>query len=475
MSQISETNVKLNSSGRASIMDMKWGGIPSGLFFVMVALIAICIYLPVPITKGGETLIVQGGLIPKKGFVIFGILSIFAILFGEIGERIPVWNKYIGGGVVLVFLLSSFSATYGLIPEYIVKTTKEFYQGNFAFLSFFITILVVGSVLSTDRDVLLKGSARMVPLIFIGIFGATVAGSVVGIAFGLSPVDVFLNYILPVMGGGNGAGAIPMRSMYEGATGIPGSGQDWYTKAFVVLTMANILSIIAGSILRTIGEKHPHLTGHGNILKSPSNNDIIKSENKELITEDNSNPRLSIINTFFFCGFIFFIAYALQVLWNQFIAPNIGGISIHAFAWLVILAIVLNVLNCIPQDIRNSAKWMQESSAKYTIYFSMVAIGFTVSFMDIINALNIMNLSLALAIVLGAAIAIMLSAKRFGMQEIESSIAAGLCMSNMGGSGDIAVLSAADRMSLMPFSAISSRIGGAIMLIIGSIAFGLFL
>lgn len=48
-------------------------------------------------------------------------------------------------------------------------------------------------------------------------------------------------------------------------------------------------------------------------------------------------------------------------------------------------------------------------------------------------------------------------------------------MANRGGSGDIQVLGAADRMELMPYAQISSRLGGGIVLVIGSILFGLFI
>lgn len=48
---------------------------------------------------------------------------------------------------------------------------------------------------------------------------------------------------------------------------------------------------------------------------------------------------------------------------------------------------------------------------------------------------------------------------------IESAVAAGLGLADFGSSGDLAVLQASQRLNLLPFLSISSRIGGGIVLL----------
>jgi Na+/citrate or Na+/malate symporter len=76
---------------------------------------------------------------------------------------------------------------------------------------------------------------------------------------------------------------------------------------------------------------------------------------------------------------------------------------------------------------------------------------------------------IVLITILGALIGTAFAGRLVKFYPVESMVTAGLCMSNMGGTGDVATLGAANRMELMPFAQISSRIGGAIIIVIASI------
>ena len=43
-------------------------------------------------------------IIPNQMIGAVAVLFAFGILIGEIGERLPIWNKFLGGGAMLCFL-----------------------------------------------------------------------------------------------------------------------------------------------------------------------------------------------------------------------------------------------------------------------------------------------------------------------------------------------------------------------------------
>ena len=94
---------------------------------------------------------------------------------------------------------------------------------------------------------------------------------------------------------------------------------------------------------------------------------------------------------------------------------------------------------------------------------------------EIINAITFANVVIAAIIVIGAVLGAAIGGWLMGFFPIESAITAGLCMANRGGSGDLEVLSACNRMNLISYAQISSRLGGGIVLVIASIVFGMMI
>jgi Na+/citrate or Na+/malate symporter len=124
----------------------------------------------------------------------------------------------------------------------------------------------------------------------------------------------------------------------------------------------------------------------------------------------------------------------------------------------------------IPKEFETSAQqWSQFVMKNWT---SALLVGIGISMIDlgaVINAISPMYLLLVFVVVGGVALGAGIGGKLVGFYPIESSITAGLCTTNMGGTGDIAVLSAANRMELLPFAQIATRICGALILIVSSI------
>lgn len=331
------------------------------------------------------------------------------------------------------------------------------------FLSFFIIFLITGSILSLDRKLLLRSFAGYIPAIFGGLIGASLLGVAAGFLFGINPVDIIIKYMLPIMGGGNGAGAVPLSQIYETITGEPAA--NYYSFAITILTIANIFAILSAALLNKLGEKMTTWTGDGTTLIR-GGGDFNKSEGS------------AVKATMKDLGGAFFLAigfYALGRLFSSTILPTIFGTPIHQFAYMIIFVAIAAGLGIIPDNVRAGAKKLQSFFSGNLILIIMVGVGVDTNIIELAHAITPGNVIIALAIVIGAIIGSALVGYLVGFYPIDSAITAGLCMANRGGSGDLAVLGACKRMPLMAYAQLSSRLGGGIVLIIASIVFGAFL
>ena len=335
-------------------------------------------------------------------------------------------------------------------------------QGDVNILNVFIMALITGSILSLDRGVLLRSFGGYIPAILGGLVGAALFGTAVGLLFGVSPVDMVIKYVLPIMGGGNGAGAVPLSQIYEQISGEPAA--NYYSFAIIILTIANVFCIVAGALLNRLGQVKPSLTGDGTSIM-PVDTKLIKESVKVKVGLNDYCGALLLLGTIFAVGRLF----------SKMILPTIFGAQIHNFAYSIIFVVIIAALGVIPANIKAAAKNVQGFMVSVVGMLTMVAMGVDFDLMELVAAASPSNILIALVIVIGAIVGSAIVGKLVGLYPIDSAITAGLCMANRGGSGDIAVLGAANRLELISYAQLSSRVGGGIVLIIASFFFSFFL
>lgn len=92
---------------------------------------------------------------------------------------------------------------------------------------------------------------------------------------------------------------------------------------------------------------------------------------------------------------------------------------------------------------------------------------------DVATVLSVGYVVVCASVVLTMVASGFLVGKVMKMYPVESAIVTG-CHSGLGGTGDVAILSASNRMELMPFAQISTRLGGAAMVVTATILLKMF-
>ncbi|WP_413111776.1 2-hydroxycarboxylate transporter family protein [Thaumasiovibrio sp. DFM-14] len=374
------------------------------------------------------------------------IMMSLGYLFEHLGDRTPVVKDYLGGGPIVCMFLSAALVYWGIMPDTTKVVIDGFMKGG-GFLTFYIASLVVGSILGIDSKLLIKAGVRFaVPVIMGLLFAVLLCGFVAMIiGYGAGNGVAFITY--PIMGGGLGAGALPIAEIFNKAISM--ETDEILSLLIPAMALGNVASIVAGGMLYRLGNKHPSLTGNGQLMVSQQIDDV-KSDDREL------SLKALAIGIFTACSLLL-VGRLLNL-----IVPGV-----HYYALMIITVAILKVGNFFPKLIEDACATWFSFMAKYLTTPLLVGVGVTYTDLGmVINALTLENVLLVISVIVGAIVGAGLGGRLVGFYFIESSLCAGLCMANMGGTGDIAVLSAARRMELIPFAQISSRIGGAMILVI---------
>lgn len=96
-----------------------------------------------------------------------------------------------------------------------------------------------------------------------------------------------------------------------------------------------------------------------------------------------------------------------------------------------------------------------------------------VSWKDLVHAFTPGYFAVCAATVIALIISGAVVGKWMNMYSVDAGIITA-CHSGLGGTGDVAILSASNRMGLMPFAQIPTRIGGAAMIVLATVLLKFF-
>lgn len=414
--------------------------------------------LAVPILLGMVT-----GSLGTDLLSTMSMLFVIGIFFMQVGKRLPIWNKWIGGGSMMAIMAPSFMVYMKWLPEKYIESATVFYDGV-SFLELYLGLLMVGGLLSVDRTLLIKTLKRCGPVFFGAIVTAGLFGILGGKIMGMPLDNILAYYVLPNLGGGNGAGAVPMSEIFEAVTGVPKA--EYYPVALAILTLGSSIALIMGVFLNQLGKRIPGLAGDGTqLLRDASGADDMSGSNAVVAkpTMDQIASGIIVAGSF----------WALARLFGKTILPEIGGVLIHPYAYLVLFLSLANIFNLIPPATRAGVKTLQKFVTNNMGPMCFAGMGIAITdFGEFMGAITLRNFVVTFMIIVGVALGAAFFGHLMGFYAIDSAIIVGLCCANRGGSADVVLLGATDRMELLAYSQVLSRLGGAIVLALSSAVFG---
>ena len=409
-----------------SIVDYKIGIIPLPVFVILIGVIAG---------------FAATGAVPSDILMAIVLLSMGGFACAEIGKRIPLIRN-IGAAAIFATFIPSYLAYSHRLPDSILHSVTQFTKDS-NFLYLFIACIIVGSILGMDRGVLIKGFLKIfIPLISGSAVGAIV-GTLVGTLLGLGAYHTFFFVVVPIMAGGVGEGAIPLSIGY--AQILHQQQGDLFAQVLPPVMLGSLTAILISGTLNFVGKRYPNLTGEGRLQPG---------EHDELEFEENNDDAHVDVTT---------IAAAVVTAVTLYL---IGALSQRLFSFpapvaMLVIAVALKLARAVSPSLQLGAFHVYKFFSTAVTYPLLFAIGVALTPWDkLVAAFTVPYLITIVSTVVAIIATGFFVGGWLKMYPIDTAIVTA-CHSGQGGTGDVAILTAANRMQLMPFAQIATRIGGA--------------
>ena len=413
------------------LSDFKLGIVPWPVVLVLVPLVAGYVAL---------------GEVPSDLLMNIAVLALGGFACAELGKRLPLLNR-IGAAAIFATFIPSYLVYAQLLPQPLIASITEFTKAS-NFLYLYIAAIVVGSIFGMDRRVLIAGFIKIFVPLILGSIVATLTGVGVGSLFGLDPRHTLLFVVVPIMAGGVGEGAIPLSVGYAQYLSQP-SG-TLLAELLPAVMLGSLTAILIAGSLNYLGKKYPALTGEGQLS--------IGADNVVLTGEHAIRTHPSITT----------VAAALVTAATLYL---LGAMAHALWQWpgpvtMLFLAVALKLGRVVSPDLEQGAFSIFQFFRTAVTYPLLFAIGVAMTpWKNLVGALTVANVVTIVATVASLVGTGFVVARAVRMYPIDVAIVTA-CHSGQGGTGDVAILSAANRMQLMPFAQIATRIGGAITVVL---------
>ncbi|CAI8831287.1 Citrate/malate transporter [compost metagenome] len=423
---------------------------------------SLCAYeigvIPLPIFLGIAVIVYLSahlGFLPKNMIGGLAVIMTMGVFFGQMGSRLPIL-KEIGGGAILCLMLPSILVFYGFFGPATIDATKMLMK-EANFLYFVIASLVVGSILGMSRFILVQGMLRMFIPLLVGTLAAVASGLIVGKLVGYSFHHTFFFIIVPIIGGGIGEGILPLSLAYSAILG--GTPDIYVAQLAPAAVVGNIVAIICAGYLARLALKRPTINGEGSLIRAKDENDqfLVKEDTGTIVDFRVMGAGVLVICAFFVLGGL------LEKV-----------VGIPGPVMMILAAVLFKYLRVLPEKLEKGANSFYKLVSSAFIWPVMIGLGMLYVPLDsVVKVFSVGYVLVCVSVVVSMTVAGFFIGNLMKMYPIESAIVT-CCHSGLGGTGDVAILSASNRMSLMPFAQISTRIGGASTVILATILLRLF-
>ena len=396
-----------------------------------------------------------GGKFPGEICMMMAVLAVGGFTCGEIGKRLPVLRHF-GAAAIFATFIPSYLTYRKILPDALVTSLTDFTKGT-NFLYLFISAVIVGSILGMDRTVLIKGFVKIFIPIAAGSVLAALVGVGVGTLLGLGAKHTLFYLVAPVMAGGVGEGAIPLSTGYAEILHLKQG--DVFADVLPPVMFGSLTAILLSGALSFLGKRYPHLTGDGRL--QPGEQDELHPQQDEItghmdVTHVAAAGSLAI--SFYVVG-LFLAGYFAQF-----------QITVPAALSMLALAVVAKLAHGVSPQLQAGAQIVYKFFASAVTYPLLFAIGVAMTPWDkLVAAFAPANLITIVATVTTMVTTGFFVGRWIKFYPIETAIITA-CRCGQGGTGDVAILTASNRMQLMPFAQIATRIGGLITVTLALIA-----